>query len=89
MSIDHPEVHQQTWLDKLSDFLLREPKDKEQLMKLLRDSEQRKLFNKDALKMLEAVLSFSELTVKSIMISRKKMVSINTNDNFDDIVKTS
>ncbi len=86
MSVDTPEVHQQTWLDKLSDFLLREPKDKEQLMKLLRYSEQRNLFNKDALKMLESVLSFSELTVKPIMIPRNKMVSIKTNDNFEDIV---
>ena len=34
---------QSSWLDKLNDFLLREPKDKQQLMKLLRDAEQRQI----------------------------------------------
>lgn len=80
------EVHQQTWLDKLSDILLREPKDKEQLMKLLRDAQQRNLINKYALYMLEGVLSVPEKTVKSIMIPRTDMVSINIEDSHTKVI---
>ncbi len=80
------DIDNQSWLDKISELLMREPKDKSQLMKLLRDAEQRKIFNKDALSMLEGVLSVSEVTVKKIMIKRKEMVSISLDESNDSVL---
>lgn len=65
-----------TWLTKLGQLLLREPQDRQQLMTLLRDAEQRQLFNADALAMLEGVLQVSDMRVGDVKIGRDKMVTL-------------
>ena len=65
-----------SWLDTLSHALLREPKDREQLIELLHDAEQRDLLDADALQMIEGVLAVSELKVRDIMVPRKQMVVV-------------
>lgn len=50
-----------------------EPQDREQLVELLRDAEQRNLLNPDALSMIEGVLQVSEMQVRDIMIPRSQM----------------
>ena len=71
-----------TWLDRLSQVLLREPQDREQLIELLRDAEQRELFDADALAMIEGVLQVSEMQVRDIMIPRKQTVFITQDQDF-------
>jgi magnesium and cobalt transporter len=53
-----------------------EPQDREQLVELLRDAEQRNLLNPDALAMIEGVLQVSEMQVRDIMIPRSQMAII-------------
>lgn len=65
-----------TWLERLSKALLREPQDREQLIKLLRDAEQRNLLDANALTMIEGVLQISDMQVRDIMIPRAQMVVI-------------
>lgn len=67
---------QRNWFERLSHALLREPKDREQLVELLRDAEQRHLLDSYALGMMEGVLSVSDMQVRDIMIPRADMVSI-------------
>lgn len=64
------------WFERLSDALLGEPQDREQLLTLLRESEQRHLLDHQALRMMEGVLRISELHVRDIMIPRSQMVEI-------------
>jgi len=59
-----------TLLERLSALLTREPEDREELMVLLRGAFERRLFDADALAMIEGVLSVSEMTVRDIMIPR-------------------
>ncbi len=67
---------QKTWFERISQALLGEPQDREQLLTLLRDAEQRNLLDTETLAMIERVMSVSELRVRDIMIPRSQMVVI-------------
>jgi magnesium and cobalt transporter len=64
------------WLDRLGQLLLGEPRDREQLVLMLREAEQRHLFDGDALAMIEGVLQVSEMQVRDIMIPRSQMAFV-------------
>lgn len=61
------------WLDRLSNFLLREPEDREQLIELLHSAYENSLLDADALSMIEGVLQVSEIQVRDVMIPRSQM----------------
>jgi len=65
-----------SWLERLSQALLIEPKDREQLTTLLRNAQQRNLLDADALSMIEGVLEVSEMQARDIMIPRSQMVVV-------------
>src|SRR3569832_1006830 len=65
-----------SWLERLSVALLGEPKDREQLVNLLRDAQQRDLLDPDALGMIEGVLQVSEMQVRDVMVPRAQMVVV-------------
>lgn len=69
-------TNQRSWLERLSQALLREPQDREQLVTLLRDAEQRNLLDAQALAMIEGVLEISEMQVREIMVPRAQMVVV-------------
>ncbi|MFV2061647.1 MAG: HlyC/CorC family transporter [Gammaproteobacteria bacterium] len=75
-----------TWLERLAQALLGEPQDREQLISLLRDSEQRNLFDSDALGMIEGVLQVSEMQARDIMIPRSQMVILERDSDIKDIL---
>jgi len=74
------------WLEKLSSVLLREPKDREQLLTLLRDAEHRHLLDSDALSMIEGVLQVSEMAVRDIMIPRSQMTVLEEDKTLEEIL---
>lgn len=61
------------WLERLSNFLLREPEDREQLIELLHSAYENSLLDADALSMIEGVLQVSEIQVRDVMIPRSQM----------------
>ena len=69
-----------TLLERLSAFLTREPEDREELLKLLHGSFERKLLDADALSIIEGALQVSEMTVRDIMIPRAQMDVISIED---------
>lgn len=75
-----------SWLDSLAHALLREPKDREQLLELLRDAEQRELLDTDALHMIEGVLEVSELKARDIMVPRKQMVVVESDQTPEEFL---
>ena len=68
-----PESTKPTLLERLSALLLREPEDREQLVKLLHGAYEHNLLDADALAMMEGVLQVSERQVREIMIPRAQM----------------
>lgn len=75
MNEDRPSTGsaQRSWRARISQALLAEPKDREQLLGLLRDAQRRGLFDADALAMIEGVLQVSEMQARDIMIPRSQM----------------
>jgi magnesium and cobalt transporter len=71
---------QRSWLERLGQALAGEPKDRQELIELLRDAQRRNLLDADALSMIESVLQVSELQVRDIMIPRAQMVVVNRDD---------
>lgn len=87
MSDPTPSI-QRSWLERLSQALLREPQDREQLVHLLRDAEQRDLLDADTLSMIEGVLIFSELKARDIMIPKQQMTTVFEDDALDVLMQT-
>ena len=77
---------QRSWLDKLSQALLGEPRDRQQLIEILRESQQRHLLDLDALAMIEGVLEVSEMQVRDIMIPRAQMVVVERDASLKEIL---
>jgi len=83
---DNMEHKTRSWLERLSQVLLREPKDREQLVELLRDAQQRNLLDAHALTMIEGVLQVSEMQVRDIMVPRAHMVTVNENATLNGLL---
>ena len=62
-----------TLLERLSALILREPDDRESLVRILRSAYQRNLVDADALSIIEGALTVSEIQVRDIMIPRARM----------------
>jgi magnesium and cobalt transporter len=77
---------QRSWIDRLSQALLGEPKDREQLIALLRDAQGRGLFDVDAQAMIEGVLQVADMQVRDIMIPRSQMVVVNRDADPDELI---
>jgi len=82
------EPMQRSWFERLSQVLMGEPQDRDQLVDLLRDAEQRNLLNPDALAMIEGVLQVSEMQVRDIMIPRSQMVVIDRDAELNEFLPT-
>ena len=85
-SAPHGEKIRRSWLGRIGDKLSREPRDRDQLMELLRYAEQRQLLDPYALVMIEGVLDVSEMQVRDVMIPRAQMVIIGHDKTPEEIV---
>lgn len=77
-----------SWLKRLSHMMLRDPCDRDQLVVLLRDAEQRGLLDADALAMTEGVLNVSDMQVRDIIVPRSQMVVIDEDDTPEKFLPT-
>jgi magnesium and cobalt transporter len=78
---------QKSWLDKLSHALRREPQDREDLLSLLKDANERSLVDGDTLSMLESVLLLSQLKASDIMIPKQQMIAVTPSCQLSDLLK--
>jgi magnesium and cobalt transporter len=84
--MEAPSKPGQNWFERLSNLLLREPEDREELVDLLHSAFERNLLDADALAMIEGVLSVSELTVGDVMIPRSQINVIRQADQITAIL---
>jgi len=66
-----------SWFEKITQALTGEPRDRQELVEVLRDSEQRNLIDPDSLAMIEGVMQVAEMHVRDIMIPRSQMIVVN------------
>lgn len=88
MMSDGIEEKKRSWLERLSDLLIREPKDREQLMAVLRDAEEREILSADMLGMIESVLQVSEMRVREVMVPKSQMVVVQRDSNLEALLPT-
>lgn len=75
-----------TWLEKLGHALSGEPRDRSELIEILRDATDRELLDRNSLGMIEGILQVPELRVRDIMIPRSQMVVIEQDMPLDQIL---
>lgn len=73
---DESDKNKRTWLERLALLLTREPQNREQLMGILRDAEERGILSADSLSMIERGLQVTEMQVREIMIPKSQMVVV-------------
>lgn len=88
MSDDDSEsnINNKSWFERLSSALLREPKDREQLVELLRDAQQRDILDAEALAMIEGVMEITTMRVRDIMIPRSQLVVVEQDATLAEIL---
>jgi magnesium and cobalt transporter len=84
MSDDHPHSSNgsanKSILDKLVQVFTGEPKNKDELVDVLNDAEDRDLIKPETKLMIQGVLEVSDMRVRDIMIPRSQMVTLDVND---------
>lgn len=76
-----------SFLHKVKRRLTKKPLTKEQLLLLLKETEQQQLFNLDTLLMLESVIQFSDMKVREIMIPRTQMITVSIDSDLPTLVE--
>ena len=76
MSEDRSSNEQKTWLEKLSQAFAHEPKNRKELLEVLREAHLNKLLDSDALAIVEGAIQVADLQVRDIMVPRSQMMSI-------------
>lgn len=77
-----------SWFMRLKQFLQVEPKNKEELITLLRDAQIRSLIDAETLGMIEGVIEFSKMRVRDIMLPKKQMTCLSEEDDLKQVIET-
>lgn len=75
-----------TWFSRLTHLLQTEPKDREELVDILREAYGNELIDVDAYGMLEGVLQVSEMQVRDIMIPRSQMTVLEREMSMQEVL---
>lgn len=73
-----------SWLERLSDAFTGEPKDREDLLSVLKDAQDKDILDNEAFKIIEGALNVSDMHVRDIMIPRSQMVSVEIDETIED-----
>lgn len=87
--IDSPEKaapKSRSWLERLTALLAHEPQNREQLMQILRDAEERDVLSSEMLGMIERILQVSEMQVREVMVPKTQMVVIRKDSKLEKIL---
>ncbi len=75
-----------SWFTRLSQLLQTDPKDRDELVAVLREAYGNDIIDVDALGMLEGVLQVTEMQVRDIMIPRSQMVVLERDMSMQEVL---
>ncbi|MDT9587427.1 MAG: CNNM family magnesium/cobalt transport protein CorC [Candidatus Arsenophonus melophagi] len=88
MSGDHPtkndKYSKKSFFGCLNQLFHGEPKNRTDLVELIRDSEQKDVIDLDTREMLEGVINISDERVRDIMIPRSQIITLKRNQSLDE-----
>lgn len=73
---------------RLKQFLQVEPRNREELINLLRDAQIRALIDSETLGMIEGVIQFAQMRVRDIMLPKKQMTCVSQADSLQQVIDT-
>lgn len=76
-----------SWIDKIAQVFSDEPTDTKSLLELIRNAEQDKVLDADALSIIEGALQVSSMQVRDIMIPRTQVVTVSSDLALNDIIE--
>ena len=76
MSEDRSSNEQKSWFNRLTQAFAHEPKNRQELLEVLREAHQNKLLDSEALAIVEGAIQVADLQVRDIMVPRSQMISI-------------
>ena len=76
-----------SWLERISRFFGGEPQDKEQLIELLKEAEERHLLDSEVLNMMLGAMLVSERRVRDIMTPRSQLVVLHRDDDLGEVLR--
>ncbi|CAM4100397.1 CNNM family magnesium/cobalt transport protein CorC [Pseudoalteromonas byunsanensis] len=77
-----------TWLGRITQMLQGEPQNKEELVEVIADAQERSLIDPETKDMMEGVLGVSELKVRDIMIPRSQMITLDVDESLEQQLPT-
>lgn len=90
MSEDNPHSSNgstnKSFIDKIVQAFAGEPQNKDELVDVINDAEDRDLIKPETKQMIEGVLEVSEMRVRDIMIPRSQMVTLNINQPLEEFL---
>ncbi|SDT31933.1 HlyC/CorC family transporter [Pseudomonas oryzae] len=81
MSDDRSSQGQKSWLERIIQTFAHEPKNRQELLEVLRDAHDNKLLDTEALSIVEGAIQVADLQVRDIMIPRSQIISIKACQN--------
>ncbi|MEZ9512762.1 magnesium/cobalt efflux protein [Vibrio breoganii] len=75
-----------SFFERLGQLFQVDPKDRQELVDVIRDSEENDLIDHDTRDMLEGVMEIAEQKVRDIMIPRSQMVTVERTDDLDALI---
>ena len=70
MSEDRSSNEQKSWFNKLTQAFAHEPRNRQELLEVLRDAHQNKLLDSEALTIVEGAIQVADLQVRDIMVPK-------------------
>lgn len=81
MSEDRSSNEQKSWFNKLTQAFAHEPRNRQELLEVLREAHQNKLLDSEALAIVEGAIQVADLQVRDIMVPRSQVISIKANQS--------
>ncbi|WP_296129963.1 transporter associated domain-containing protein [Pseudomonas sp. Ga0074129] len=81
MSEDRSSNEQKSWFNRLTQAFAHEPKNRKELLEVLREAHQNKLLDSEALAIVEGAIQVADQQVRDIMVPRSQMMSIKANQS--------
>jgi len=75
-----------TLFERIGQLFQGDPKDKQELVEVIRDSEENDLIDHDTRDMLEGVIQIADMRVRDIMIPRSQIVTVDKSDDLDKLI---
>ncbi|NOI64953.1 CNNM family magnesium/cobalt transport protein CorC [Vibrio sp. 99-8-1] len=75
-----------SFFERLGKIFQGEPQDRQELVDVIRDSEENDLIDHDTRDMLEGVMEIAEMRVRDIMIPRSQMVTVEKEHDLDQLI---